>query len=93
MNKVKISNGDVDESLVRGDAKALDNPGSDHAVIVSPDGAGPGARDYDDDEAENEGVALAPDAGRGHKDDTHEADAEQEVARQQGDLCEVEAEP
>lgn len=93
MDKVHVADRGIDERLERGGADALNDACPQHAVVVAADGAGPGAAADEEANAKDKGMTLAPDAAGGHEKGAGEADAEQEVAGQQGDLGEVDLEP
>ncbi len=93
MDKVEIANSGVDQGLEWGRGHALDDPRPQQALVVGPGGPRPGAAHDQETDAEQEGVSLAPDTARRHKKGARKAAAEQKVARQQGDLGEVDDEP
>ena len=70
MNKVQVSNSSVDESLERSTANTLDDSRPEHAVVVLVHSTSPRTGSDQDEGAQNEEMALPPDAARGHEDET-----------------------
>lgn len=89
VHEVQVADARVDERLEGRQADALEDARPQQAGVVVPGRAAPRAADDQDDGAQQEGVALAPDARRGHEQEAGDADAEQVVARQQGHVGEV----
>jgi hypothetical protein len=88
VDKVHVANGCIEQAFIRSGSDALKNTSTEQAAVVCPRGPGPSTRGDDDEDAEEEEVALAPDATRGDEEDGSGAGAEEKVARQEGDLGE-----
>lgn len=93
VDKVHVTNGGVQQTLVRRNADALDGASPGHAlvsrvergrgwrrIVVGIDGASPRAAANDDAQSEDEEMALAPDTARGHEEDDGSASASEEVS-------------
>jgi hypothetical protein len=88
VDKVQVADGGIEKALKGGSADALDGPSRGEAAVVGAGAARPGAREDDEDDADEEQVSLAPDATGRDKEDGGRARAEEEVPRQEGDARE-----
>lgn len=100
MNTVEVADGSIEQALKGRRANALKGAGRSKTVVEDfllmsppkaqlggtemPAGPSPDAGEYDEEDAEQEEMALAPDAARRNKEDGGATGAEQVVASQGG---------
>jgi len=92
MNKVQVTNGGSDQRLERRAAEALKDASHQQAIVVLANSTSPRTSSNENACAQNEEMALAPNPTRRNAEETGDSNAEEEVAGEEGDPCEVEAE-